>query len=184
MFDFFGVLQNSWENLKKSNRLVTVKLKKERHFAHFPRPGENDPYMQSLNIKNSFLVVFGQHLGLVLWRNIKNAKSWCNFVNNRNVDGIVFWAWTIKMGFCKIVTLCDGATGIKCCWKYRQTTMLFLNLFFVIFLRIRFVYYLNVHFLICCKLIQNLLIRWHHLHLFKSWIVSLALPHCPVCIFS
>ena len=42
------------KTLKKSNRLVTVKLQNKKiqtDFAYFPRPGENDPYMFN---KNSF----------------------------------------------------------------------------------------------------------------------------------
>ena len=40
-------LQNSWEKLKKSNCLVTVKRQKyffRTKFAHFSRPAETDPY--------------------------------------------------------------------------------------------------------------------------------------------
>ena len=38
-------LQNSWEKLEKSNRLVTAELQKMPHFDHFPRPGKIYPFM-------------------------------------------------------------------------------------------------------------------------------------------
>ena len=45
-------LQNNWRNFKKSNRLATVKLQKKKvpDIAHFPRPGQNYPYMKSILI--------------------------------------------------------------------------------------------------------------------------------------
>ena len=45
----------------------------------------------------------------------------------------------------------------------------FLNFRVAIFLQIWFVFHSNIHFLICCKLVQNLVIRWRNLHWFQSW---------------
>ena len=39
---------------------------------------------------------------------------WCKILNFIiDADEIVFWAWIIKMGFCKIVTLCSARQQLK-----------------------------------------------------------------------
>ena len=48
---------------------------------------------------------------------------------------------------------------------------------FATFLKIWFVFHSNMHFLICYKLVQNLVIRWRHMHWFQSWP-----PGCVTCI--
>ena len=45
---------------------------------------------------------------------------WCKILNFIiDADEIVFWAWIIKMGFCKIVTLCSARQQLKL-WGSRR----------------------------------------------------------------
>ena len=56
---------------------------------------------------------------------------------------------------------------------------MFLNFRFAIFLKIWFVYPLNMQLLICFKLVQNLVFRWHHLHLIVPKLATrLCNLHC------
>ena len=67
-------LQNSWEKLKKSNRLVTVKRQKifffYIKFDHFSRPAETDPYVNSI----LHCIIQGFQLFLPIFSNKKKTS--------------------------------------------------------------------------------------------------------------
>ena len=83
------------------------------------------------------------------------------------------------------LTLGQNLANVLCHLFYFQiwppggrTCVVFLKIIFAIFLEIKFVFLLSMNSVICCKLVQNLFIRWSHFHSkVGNQIVSLALPH-------